>query len=315
MNHTPPQKQRADKRILLAVVSLLLSASLVFAAGQTEEDDFQQVDGTGNWEHTIDVSELEPGTYNILVRARDEAGNETMGGPYNIFVDPDSDLPQLAISYPQRMQRTGEDLFVVGSAWDDDAVGHVEVKINDGSFRRADGDRFWSLLVPLAALEDGPQTVTARAVDINGVTGPEYSVPFRLDRSGPRSEVSSHESGVLVTGRTRIEGTVEDENGVVSLSLVRPDGSERLNLRGREDEPRPFSFEIDPREMDEGPSVWWLESIDGTRTVGSVPCIFFVDTNPPELEVLYPTAEDRVDAQLRVVGRLSDTVGIDSLTY
>jgi hypothetical protein len=315
MNHTPPQKQRADKRILLAVVSLLLSASLVFAVGQTEEDDFQQVDGTGNWEHTIDVSELEPGQYNILVRARDEAGNEAIGGPYNVFVDPDSDLPQLAISYPQQLQRTDEDLFVVGSAWDDDAVGYVEVRINDGAFRRAEGDRFWSLLVPLAALDDGRHTVTARAVDINGVTGPEYSVPFRLDRRGPRSSVSSHESGVLITGRTTIDGAVEDENGVRSLSLVRPDGTERLNLRGREDEPRQFSFQIDPREMEEGPSVWWLESVDGTGALGSAPFLFFVDTSAPELELLYPGPEDRVDAQLRVVGRVRDTVGTESLSY
>ena len=311
MNRSPT----AQRFRYAGMVVWLLLPSLLFAGGRTEEDEFQRIDGSGNWEHTIDVSELEPGQYNILVRARDEAGNETIGGPYNIFVDPESDLPQLAVSYPQPMQSTGKDLFVVGSSWDDDGVSHVEVKVNESSFRRAEGDRYWSLRVPLAALEDGAHTVTARAVDVNGVTGPETTVPFRLDRTGPRLSISSHESGVLVTGRTTVEGTVGDENGVETLALVRSDGRERLDLRGAEGQARRFSFQIDPRRMEEGPSVWWLESTDGTGSVGVAPFLFFVDTSAPELEVLYPGADDRVDAQLRVAGRARDMVGIDSLTY
>ena len=125
------------KRGIIVLLCLLAGAAALFAAGQTEEDDYQPVEGIGNWEHTIDVSELEPGKYNILVRARDRAGNVAYGGPYNVFVDPESDLPLLSISYPVAEQRVGERLFVVGTANDDDAVGYVESTMALSGERRA----------------------------------------------------------------------------------------------------------------------------------------------------------------------------------
>ena len=70
-----------QKRFAIAIAAVILLATTAFAAGKTEEDAFETVEGTGNWEHTIDVSELEPGKYNILVRARDRAGNEHIRGP------------------------------------------------------------------------------------------------------------------------------------------------------------------------------------------------------------------------------------------
>jgi hypothetical protein len=299
----------------ISVLLLLMLGSFIWAAGKTDEEDFQAVEGIGNWEHTIDVSELEPGKYNILVRARDSAGNESIGGPYNVFVDPDSDLPRLSISYPTPEQRVGERLFVVGTANDDDEVGYVEVRIDDGSFRRAEGGEYWSALLQMANLDDGPHTVTARAVDVYGTEGPEVSVVFNLDTTKPVSITDSHESGVLISRRTTISGSVEDANGVASLLLVTADGETELRLRGGRDAAPRFDFEIDPREMEEGPTVWWLRSTDLTGSVGVTPFVFFVDSSPPELSIIYPTEEDRVDEQLRVIGRVFDTVGIESLTY
>ncbi|MFW5742142.1 MAG: Ig-like domain-containing protein [Spirochaetota bacterium] len=305
----------STNRPVLAGLVLLFAATALFGAGRTEEEDFQQVEGTGNWEYTIDVSDWEPGKYNILVRARDEAGNVALGGPYNVFVDPESDRPDVSISYPVTGQAVGERLFVVGTARDDDAVGHVEVQIDDGSAVRADGAEYWSALLPMASLPDGPHTVRARAVDVNGVEGDPVETVFHLDTTKPVTTPTSHESGVLIGRRTTIEGTVEDANGIASLTLVAGDRRENLPLRGGDEEARQFSFQIDPQNLEEGATVWWLESTDRTGSQGVTPFLFYVDTSPPELQVLYPTEADRVDAQLRFVGRVFDLVGIESLTY
>lgn len=296
-------------------VLLLLVSTIGFAAARTEEDAFQEVEGTGNWEYTIDVSDWEPGRYNILVRARDEAGNTALGGPFNVFVDPESDKPVASISYPQPNQAVGSRLFAVGTARDDDDVGYIEVQINDAPFVRATGTDYWSALLPLNTLADGPQTMRVRAVDINGTEGETVEVGFRLDTTKPNASPSSHESGVLVSRRTTISGTVDDANGVASLVLF--DGTTRtpLRLRGGRDESPRFEFEIDPREMEDGSYVWWLESTDLTGASGATPFLFFVDTSPPELQILYPTDEDRIDAQLRFVGTVSDLVGVASLAY
>lgn len=304
----------AARALALVLLLTVLLPPTLSAAGRTEEDAFQAVDGTGNWEYTIDVTDFEPGRYNILVRARDEAGNVSFGGPYNIFVDPEHDRPRVSVSYPLADQAVAEQLFVVGTARDDDAVGRVEVQVNDGSFIRAEGTEYWSATIPMAALGDGPHLLRARAVDVNGTEGEMVEVPINLDTTRPLPIPSSHESGVLISKRTTISGTVEDANGVASLALLAGDRREELRLRGEENAPR-FEFEIDPRKMEEGATVWWLASRDRTGSESVTPFLFFVDTSPPELEILYPTEDDRVDGQLRFIGRVVDLVGIESLTW
>ncbi|MCK4515848.1 MAG: hypothetical protein KAU31_11350, partial [Spirochaetaceae bacterium] len=303
------------KRLVIAIVSLTLLAATVFGAGKTEEDAFEQVEGTGNWEHTIDVSELEPGKYNILVRVRDRAGNEALGGPFNIFVDPLSDQPLVSISYPVAAQAVGERLYIIGTARDDDAVGRVEVRVDDGRPIPAEGTDFWSLFVSMEALDDGPHTISVRAVDINGTEGPEVSIPVELDTTKPVAVTESHESGVLVSKKTTIQGSVEDANGVAELSLITGDSETILRLRGGKEEAPSFEFQIDPKDLEEGPTVWWLRSVDNTGSIGFTPFLFFVDTSPPELEIITPLEEDSVDAQLSFVGRVYDAVGLQSLTY
>ena len=294
---------------------LAIGAFLAFGMGKTEEEDFEAVEGVGNWEHTIDVSELEPGKYNILVRARDRAGNEAIGGPFNVFVDPESDLPIISISYPTANQRVGNNLYVIGTARDDDAVGKVEVRIDDGRYILAEGTEFWSVLLSIANLDDGPHTITARATDIAGTAGPEITSVFQLDTTKPLSITESHESGVLVSRRTTIQGQVIDENGVASLTLVTPEGRQNVPLKGGKDNPPNFSFDIDPKRLEEGPTVWNLESQDAMGSIGVTPFLFFVDISPPELSLIYPGEDDRVDGRLAFVGTVTDAVGVESLTY
>ncbi|TVQ24282.1 MAG: hypothetical protein EA382_08635, partial [Spirochaetaceae bacterium] len=303
-----------SERVAIVAGFLLLLPVMIFSAGRTEEEAFQAIETTGNWEHEIDVSGLDPGLYNIVVRARDGAGNEAIGGPYNIFVDPESDLPTATILFPQPGQAAATKLFVVGAAHDNEAVAAVEVRINDGSFIRADGAEFWSARMPLANLADGPHTVGVRAIDVNGTVGPETRVRFLVDTEPPAIALQSHESGVFVTTRTTVEGVVSDANGVRGLMLVTDGGRQPLALRGRGPE-QGFSFRIDPRELEEGPHVWVLEATDQTGQVATTPFLFFVDTQPPELSILYPGPDDRVDAQLRFVGRVADAVGVESLRY
>ena len=302
-------------RLLMGLLLAGVAASSAFAAAQTEEEAFQEVETKGNWEYTIDVSDREPGLYNILVRARDEAGNVSLGGPYNVIVDPESDRPITSISYPQPNQAVGRRLFAVGTAQDDDSVKYVEVQINEAPPVRADGTDYWSALLTLDNLEDGVHTIRVRAFDENDVEGNLSETSFRLDTTQPVASATSHESGVLISRRTTISGTVDDANGVSSLVLYNGETRSTLRLRGGRDELPRFEFEIDPRDLEDGAYVWWLESEDRTGARGVTPFLFFVDTSPPELAILSPSEEDRVDAQLRFIGTVSDLVGVLSLDY
>ncbi|HAW84954.1 MAG TPA: hypothetical protein DCX65_01450, partial [Spirochaetaceae bacterium] len=179
--------------------------------------DYIPAEGLENWQLEYDLSAYAPGTYNILVRATDSAGNEALAGPFNIVVDPESDLPVTQISHPISQMRVGGDLIIVGTAVDDDAVGKVQLRLNDGEWIDATGTDYWSYLLGTADLPDGQHQISARTVDVTGVTGAPVSVVFHLDRTKPLHSMSQPAFGALVSGRFTITGSVYDANSVSQL--------------------------------------------------------------------------------------------------
>lgn len=61
-----------------------------------------------SWQETVDISRKQQGKYNILIQAKDIAGNVGYAGPLNVYIDPKSDFPTAYIAYPLRVLRYGE---------------------------------------------------------------------------------------------------------------------------------------------------------------------------------------------------------------
>ncbi|MBN1699946.1 MAG: hypothetical protein JW881_20725 [Spirochaetales bacterium] len=280
---------------------------------------YNTANGLENWDYEYDVSGLKKGMYNIIVQGKDRAGNITYGGPINIFIDPSSDLPEIGITNPTPGMRVGgSHLNIVGTCVDDDGVGKVEVKINDGEFVEAEGKDFWSFRLSTEGLADGKHTLTVRGTDINGTQGEELSRAFYIDTSRPVHYFTSGQSGALVSGKTALEGYVTDKNGIEECYVSEDNGKnfERLKLRyDKQEDAYYFSLSIDTKKKEEGPNVFWLKSVDTLGSTGYASFLFFVDNEGPELEILYPPPEEKVKGETTIVGKVTDSVGIQSLTY
>ncbi|AFG38483.1 Ig-like domain-containing protein [Spirochaeta africana] len=302
---------------------LIAGALMVWAAGVaagmgTPEDAWQEVEGTENWSHEIDISEHNPGTYNIIIRGRDFAGNEYIEGPYNLRVDPESDKPVSRIIYPEPGEIVRGPVDIVGVAVDDDAVGHVDVRVNEGSWQRAEGAEYWRYQVPAGVLEDGEHHIEVRAVDINGLEGDVYESSFLLDTEPPVIRVTSHESGSIVNGRVRFEGQVSDANGIDRLELSR-DGREsweELRVRGsRGDDFDTFRFDVRSDRKPDGEAVYWLRATDTTGAQSESAFLFFIDNESPEITVLEPEEGSPAFGRVRLSGAIRDEVGVERFWY
>jgi hypothetical protein len=304
------------KRIIFSLLLLLL----LFPLGAAAKSDapYQEVTGTNNWKYTMDISEMEEGTYNFIIRATDSAGNESLVGPYNFRVDPNSDLPVAAFSYPSAGSRAGGVLNVVGTAYDDDAVGLVEIKIDEGPWNRAQGRDFWSYLLNTQDIPDGEHMLTIRPQDINGIYGEEVSVNFILDKFAPANNLISHSSGVLLSGRNTIEGIITDANGISSLELSQDGGESyeelRLSFDKKTDE-YAFSFNFDSRDIDDGSYIYWLKSQDTTGSIAILPFQFYVDNQGPELNLISPVVDQFYRGLVPMAGSVLDQIGVKSLHY
>jgi len=286
---------------------------------ETQEDDgFELVDGLEQWTHEFDVSDLEPGRYNIIIRGRDHTGNLNFSKPINIEVDPESDLPIANIANPAPDMRVGQNLNILGTCVDDDQVMFVEIRVDDGEFIRAEGSGFWSYFLDTSEMEDGYYTITVRGTDINGLVGHEKTVGFNLDRKTPENEVSSHDNGALVNGRVTLEGTVDDKNGIREL---------RYSLDGERFDPvkldldkktgiNSFSLNINTNDFEDGAQILWLKSVDNMGSEGLSAFLYFVDNKAPEVSIIDPPEEDStLNGTFTITGSIYDEVGVTQMLW
>ena len=281
-------------------------------------DAFRSVNGLEQWKYDYDISDYAAGKYNLIIEGTDKAGNTYTEGPYNLLIDPDSDLPVTNISNPTPDLRVGGNLNIVGTCVDDDAVAIVRIAVNDGPFMEATGTDFWSYSLNTTDMEDGPYTITAKGIDTGGVEGKTSAVVFNLDRDKPVFEITSHENGDLVNGRIELKGTVTDKNGIAAVSFSSDGGEtfEALSFKGdKKAESVEFSLRIDTNELSDGAQIYWFEGSDRMGSVERSAFLFFVDNKPPELTILFPTENDSVNGVFTVSGKVADEVGVERLTW
>ncbi|MCK5248392.1 MAG: hypothetical protein KAJ98_00415, partial [Spirochaetaceae bacterium] len=278
------------------------------------------VSGHSHWTYAIDLDELEEGKYNLVIRSVDEAGNVRLEGPYDFNVDPETDVPVVAVAHPKPGDRVGRMLPIIGTARDDDGISRVEVSINDGSWRPASGAEAWSAVLDAGALGDGPHTMAVKAVDLNGLESPVVIVPFIVDTSSPVGGVTEPVSGALISGKTTFSGSLEDPNGIEKLEISRDGGESWDNLRFSRDKETGaalFDVSLDSRDMEEGPVVWWFRGIDTQGSISEVPFLFFVDNQGPdvilELPIIGEDGAEPVPGNVFLAGTASDLSGVVSL--
>ncbi len=290
-------------------------AETVFVAPRVGE--FLRVNGLENWEYTLDISDYPDGKYNLIVRGVDKAGNEYFTPAIDVMIDQASDRPVVGITNPTPSGVVRGNLNILGTATDDDDVDRVEISIDGGEFHLAEGTEFWSYYLDTKGMPDGAYEITARATDVNGVAGDPSTVRFNLDNAKPAFEFTSHENGQFVNGRISITGVASDSNGIISIRYGFDRNTIDKKLRFSSDRSAAeakFELRMDTREAGEGAHVYWFEATDKTGSIGVSALLLFIDNEAPEIEILYPTAASTVNGKITVVGRVSDGVGVSSLT-
>ena len=275
------------------------------------------VEGLENWQTEFDVTGSKPGVYNILVEGSDAAGNTATAGPFNVRIDPETDLPKVSISYPPAGTRIGGRLIMVGTCDDDDAVQRVEWRIDGGEWQLAEGKDFWAITMDAGTLLDGTYRIGVRGVDIFDTPGRETTVPLVFDSTIPFVEVDSRQSGALAAGRVGLAGRAVDANGIASLEISLDGGQSytAVKLAGKKGADARFSYTLDSKGHADGPFVVWFRVTDNAGSVGFSPFLLLVDNTPPRIELFSPAADESVNGSFMAVGAVRDDVGLASLEW
>lgn len=287
-----------------------------------------EVDGTatladGNWSYDWDA---EAGTYELVARASDAAGNSTESDSVTVTVeDPveaDEEDPVVAITSPANgaILETGVEVVISGTASDNIGVEGVEVFIDDESAGEAEfEDGNWTFAWTPAA--EGEYEIVATASDAAGNTGTSSAVSVTVqdevipDEDDPVVSITSPldgatlEAGVAFT----ITGTATDNVAVTGVEVsINGTVAGSATLTGAnwtfEWTPAAGSYEIVATASDAAGNTGSSTTVSVTAEVP--------DTEDPVVTITSPTAGASFSAGaiIAVSGTASDNVGVTSIT-
>jgi hypothetical protein len=160
---------------------------------RTPSDDgvWEQVAGTSSWSHEWNASQVDPGSYNVTVRALDAEGAETTTRlPLEVVAASANRAPRLAVGTPARGEAVDGTVPVAGEVSDpDDDPLAVEVRTPGNRTwspaQDPDDDGGWTYTWNASGLEPGEHTLAVRARDGNDTTRRNVPVVVRQERNRP----------------------------------------------------------------------------------------------------------------------------------
>ncbi len=331
------------KKISLLFVLMCVSVS-VFAGGKKEVME-KSVGAENSWTEIFDIKNRS-GKYNVYAEATDKAGNQAVAGPYNLFIDEESDLPVISITNPVQDMKVPGNLNIVGTCFDDDKVSEVWL-ILDGDKDNpvlVEGTDFWSYYLDTTQLSEGKHTITAYGIDdgnpsayinedgvldeskVKPKTGHSVTVEWQLNRYTPVTTITNLDMGAMISGKVTLVGRVTDGNGIDTLEYSTDGGEHYSPLKLSEHKlSNPdengltkyytFSLPLDTKKMDEGPKLVWFKAIDSAGSVGISSFLCFIDNASPDLKIVTPEMGESVNGIFTIAGYAKDSNGLRSLKY
>ena len=308
---------------ILILLCSICGFSFAHGKGDIEEID---VDNVNSWKENFDLegkTKKKAQKYNIMITASDLGGNEHVEGPYNLYVDPESDRPICGITNPYTNMRVVGNLNIVGTCVDDDGVSKVELLLDEGTEYEklvvADGKEFWSYYLDTNNLEEGPHTIKVTGYDINDepVVSKPVKLTWQLDRKQPLTAVENIGMGQLVSGNVNFKGTVSDGNGIKELYYSVDNGGFWFPVKlskTKQFDTVEFSITLDTRKFQDGPAVLWFKAIDNATSEGAYSFLYYIDNTKPDVQIVYP-GDEPVNGKFTVAGFAKDDVGVTDLMW
>jgi hypothetical protein len=288
------------------------------------KDKSELADGTLNWTKTYDISNksvYKPGKWNITVKAIDNDKNESKEEAINITIDPKIDIPYINIINPTPNMRVPGNLKIVGTAFDNEAVGNIILYVDKETEKRdCIGKDFWSYDLDTSGMKDGVHSLRLKVFDAKGVSSKDYNIKFQLDRKTPFVEIKTMQSGAIVSGVLNIGGDAGDENGIVKVEYSTDNRQSfsmipSIKYLNSERTKTSWNVKIDSKNLVEGIQTIWIKATDKTGSIGFSPLTVTIEDAKPSIRFDYPKDKSVVGSVFNVLGYAKDRIKLKSVSF
>lgn len=212
---------------------------------------------------------LASGTHEIILLARDEAGNT---GSDVVYFITDSDIPQVRITSPSNNTVTGDNEVTVEWTGNDPTTDpHYQISINGGSWLDVGDHNSYTV----RDLEEGASTISVRIID-SVLNTDVYSITVFVDITGPVIDLEQFDEPITSQGGIiDIEWTVSDELSSLDRMEYFLDGSGPFDIQGFKG--------ITLTDLENGDHDLLVIAYDINGNGGEISLDLIVDTVEPEI--------------------------------
>ena len=161
--------------------------SLSWQFGQ-ETGNFELLKGNPYWSLELDAKKVLGNSQELIITAVDTIGNISTK-KQKILIDPIADLATINLETPQELQAFKDDVYIRGSATDDDGIDSIYWSVDGGEVYKVETDgSFYENITKKMSLPKGNHSVTIYAQDIHGLNGTPKTVNFTVPGKVPSFE-------------------------------------------------------------------------------------------------------------------------------
>jgi hypothetical protein len=134
---------------------------------------------------TISGTPTLAGAFPFAVQVKDAAARSASA---NLSINIGTPQPSISITSPASGATVSGTLSVTGTASDSVAITSVQVSVDSGSFSNASGTSNWSFSLNTSSLSNGSHTLSAKIIDIAGISATSSTLTFSVNNGSLASE-------------------------------------------------------------------------------------------------------------------------------
>ena len=237
-------------------------------------ENWIEVNGTSDWDHTWDTSEVENGEHTLTFRCQDDIGySEEVTLTLDVLNEVGNRAPEVTITSPEDGEELSDTITIEGTATDEDGdetIESVELSLDSDEWMEVSGTDTWTYDLDTTELEDGEHIIAVRAYD-----GEEYSEVVTITMNIANGEGNEEKNAIptitvlspfansTVSGLVSISVRAEDEDGDGDIQRVEfsINGSAWQGLNGA----GVWSYTWDSETISDGVYVLSFRAFDGTE--------------------------------------------------
>ncbi|GFO63689.1 Ig-like domain-containing protein [Geomonas paludis] len=266
--------------------------------------------------YSWDTSALPAGSYTLMTKAYDAAGNIGQSQTITVTVANDLTAPTVSLTSPANNMTVSGSVNIAANATDNVGVSRVEFYLNN-ALLSATNMAPYAYTWDSKTVANGVYNLTAKAYDAAGNLGQSQVLTVNVsnDLIAPTVSLASPVSGTTVSGTVAVTANASDNVGVSKVEFY------RNNVLQATVAASPYSYNWDTTQVANGSYTLTAKAYDAvgnvtTSTSSSVSVANPVpDTTAPVVSVSSPANGSSVSGTVAVTAAASDNVAVTKVEF